>query len=67
MILSHEMSLDYWLREPIRNDPPGTFTLWAVPFPDLKTLSPTERNLLRPVLERHPEYLNEIWCGKEAQ
>jgi hypothetical protein len=68
MVISREQLVAYWASAPASTRRPGEFALWAILFPDLDTLSPAERDLLRPVLAAHPEYLlQEIECSKEAQ
>jgi len=50
----------YWKSEPSRNYREGYINLNDICFPDLETLSPAERDVLRGVLQRHPECLLEI-------
>lgn len=64
MVITREGIIRYWLSEPARHYKPGYFNLSELPFPDLNELSREEREALRPVLQRHPEYLLEIRCSK---
>lgn len=59
MIITREGIVEHWRREPqARIVPDGYICLnWHVHFPDVETLSPDEKKILKPVLERHPEYL----------
>lgn len=62
MIITRDAVIQYWLTEPERHYyEPGRVIIPQVPFPDLATLSPEEKNALRPVLMAHPEYLSEFW------
>ena len=63
MILTHRGVVEYWASEPkIRREPDGFIILGNCPFPDIRKLSAEEKELLRPILEKHPEYLeHEIW------
>ena len=50
--------VEYWASEPeIRREPDGFIILGNCPFPDIRELSAEEKELLRPILEKHPEYL----------
>ena len=70
MVRTRKQIIKYWASEPsIHEDRPhhilGSddcfFDLGPIPFPDPATLSEKEREILRPVLEQHPEYLLEIF------
>ena len=67
MIITHESLLKYWLNEPERNYIDGSIRLSELPFPDLSVLSAKEKKALKPVLERHPEYMSEIQCEGRVQ
>ena len=60
MIITRENIIKYWLSEPIRDYREGYLNFNQLGFPDLQELTPEERDALRPVLARHPEYLLEI-------
>jgi hypothetical protein len=40
----------------------GFIRLDGICFPDLATLPPEEKEILRPVLQAHPEYLLEVYA-----
>jgi hypothetical protein len=65
MIITREGIIRYWLSEPVRDYREGYLNLNQSCFPDLTELSATERDALRLVIQRHPEYLLEIWCSKK--
>jgi len=67
MIITREGIIRYWLSEPVRDYREGYINVSTnhVCFPDLESLSPLEKDILRGVLEKHPEYLLEIWCSKK--
>jgi len=62
--ITREGIIQYWLTEPVRDFREGFIRLDAIPFPDLEMLTTQERDAIRPVLQRHPEYVLEIWCKK---
>ncbi len=66
MKMTSEGIVRYWLSEPVRHYEPDTFNPNDVPFPDLDRLTQKQRARLKPVLERHPEYLLEIWCDSQV-
>ncbi len=53
--------IKYWASEPAPCFSGITFTFYIFPFPDVKWLTARERKILRPVLERLPEYLLEMY------
>jgi len=59
--------IQYWASEPVRNYREGYFKMFDVCFPDPESLSASEKDVLRGVLEKHPEYLLEIWCPARFQ
>jgi hypothetical protein len=59
MTITRANIVKYWAFEPIRHHREGWINLNNIPLPDLTTLSPSERDFLRGVLQRHPEYLLE--------
>jgi hypothetical protein len=65
VIITREGIIRYWLSEPVRDYREGYFKVFDICFPDLTELSAAERDALRPVMQRHPEYLLEIWCSKK--
>jgi hypothetical protein len=65
MYITREGIIRYWASEPIKEYKEGYFSLNQVPFPDLKSLLPKEKKVMRRVLKKHPEYLLEIWCDKK--
>jgi hypothetical protein len=60
MYITREGIIDHWLSEP-KIEPPapkGMIRLgWRVYFPELNTLSAQEKGKLRPLLKKHPEWL----------
>jgi hypothetical protein len=65
------MMVKYWSAgpkwEPIE-DGVLVLSFGRIPFPDLQSLSPEERELLRPALAAHPEYLlGAIWFDRMIQ
>jgi hypothetical protein len=70
VIITRERIVHYWSKGPERDYRPGFIRLngmGALPFPDVATLSPTEKDALRPVLQAHPEYLLEVHTSKVVQ
>jgi hypothetical protein len=67
LVLTRKNIIRYWASSPIRHFAEGWFTFDDVPMPDVATLSTTERDLLRPVLAGHPEYILEIPCDGRVQ
>jgi hypothetical protein len=69
MIVTREKILEYWLKEPKSLAERGLFLMDGPPsFPDLADLTPAEKELLKPVIARHPEYLQyEIDCSPTLQ
>jgi hypothetical protein len=68
MQITREGIIAYWVSEPeIEPVPENCVCFGRIPFPDIETLSPSERDRLRPVLERNPNYLHEIWCAGRVQ
>jgi hypothetical protein len=59
VVITRKNIIKYWVREPKRTPVDEGIILMdgGVGFPDLNTLSPKEKELLRPVLQQHPEYL----------
>lgn len=56
-------AMRFWLAEPHIDPCPDGYVCLSPhrpSFPDLATLTPSERRLLIPVIARHPEYLHEI-------
>jgi len=53
--ISRKKIINYWASEPVRDWRWTTFG--EIAFPDVEWLTDAERDVLRPVLERHPEYL----------
>jgi hypothetical protein len=45
--------IKYWASEPVRDCREGPINLPDIPFPEVETISPSEREILRPVLMRH--------------
>ena len=66
MIITRENIIKYWFSEPVRDYREGYLNFNQIPFPDLQTLTIEERNALRPILARHPEYLTEIFCIRRS-
>lgn len=66
MILHKADILAYWLDEPEITIPePGYIIFGRIPFPSLADLSLEEKALLRPLLEKHREWLDyEIVCSR---
>ena len=66
MLITHEGIIEYWLSEPKRQGLHGDWRdlldFTQIPFPDLQELTASEREGIRRLLEKHPEYLLEIWC-----
>jgi hypothetical protein len=61
MKMTREQMIRYWASEPkIKLRPPDTCDFNAIPFPDLCDLGPEEKVILRDILARHPEYLQEV-------
>lgn len=60
MVITREQLVKYWCSEPHREYREGYINLTELPFPDLAELTPEERALLTPVLERNPQYLLEV-------
>ena len=64
MTMTRANIIRYWASGPPQETAPGgdgIWIHWGRPcFPDVATLSPAEKELLRPVLAAHPEYLLEI-------
>jgi hypothetical protein len=68
VILSREISVKHWATKNSPSLEPNHICWGHIPFPDLLSLSPAERDLLRPVLASRPDILlNEIWCEKDEQ
>jgi hypothetical protein len=70
VIVTRKNIIKHWSREPKWTPIPDDIVLMDGPigFPDLNTLSPQERELLRPVLATHPEYLlGAVWFGGMLQ
>jgi hypothetical protein len=68
MVIARENLIRYWSKSPhVTPCPEGYITLGGVPFPNITRLTAAERSLLRPVLQRHPEYLAEISCNRMVQ
>jgi hypothetical protein len=73
MIITRKNLIRYWASGPdigpIEPVPEGCVVLnFSQPaLPDIATLSPSERELLRPVLATHPEYLYEIIPTRRTQ
>lgn len=68
MVITRANILKFWLSEPSVEPCPAGYAYldFSRPsFPDMKTLSFEERDAFRPVLERHSEYLLEIWCDRK--
>lgn len=66
MIITREAIIKYWASEPVRFHREGYINVNDICFPDVETLSPSERDILRGVLQRHPEYLSGIWCERSV-
>ena len=49
--------IKYWAKGPLSHLSQGVLMEDSIPFPDVEWLTTAERDILRPVLERHPEYL----------
>jgi hypothetical protein len=70
MIVTRESIIGYWAEEPAREAIPKGFVRVGnvIGFPDLDTLSSKEKDILRPVIAAHPEYLeHEIICEVVTQ
>lgn len=71
MIIDREGIVRHWAKSPkVEPVPEGYIRLdfGHVCFPEPGSLSPKEKELLRPVLERNPDILRyEIWCEKRVQ
>jgi hypothetical protein len=67
--IDHSAIVHYWASAPVSKRRPGFFNFNSIPFPDLARLTPAEKDLLRPILAAHPEYLanGEIWCDGRVQ
>jgi hypothetical protein len=64
MIITREGLIAYWASEPVSKREPGRIILGLPPFPDLTFLTAAEKKILRDVIAKHPEYLeNEIECS----
>jgi hypothetical protein len=63
MKMTREQMIRYWASEP-RIEPcePGSIriSLIDIPFPDLTNLTPAQRDIMRDVIGKHPEYLQEL-------
>jgi hypothetical protein len=61
MIMTRASVITFWASGPAYTPPPEgclPVNFFSTPcFPDLATLSPVEKDLLRPVIAAHPEYL----------
>jgi len=65
MLITGENLIRYWAAEPVRDPVKDCcIRIGGICLPDLATLSPEEKKILRPVLERHPEYLLEVWSSR---
>jgi hypothetical protein len=63
VIITRKNIIKYWASEPERMPvEDGFIRLDGICFPDLATLSPEEKEILRPVLQAHPEYLLETYA-----
>ncbi len=65
MVITRKAIVDYWLSEPERSHQDGWITMGGacLAFPDIASLSEEEKELLRPILKKHPEYLlHEVFC-----
>ncbi len=65
MVIFRQQIIEYWSSGPTVKPIPKGYICLAnrLYFPDVVTLSPAEKEILRPVIERHPEYLeHEIDC-----
>jgi hypothetical protein len=63
MKMTREQMVRYWASEPkIKPCEPGCIriNLTDIPFPDLTNLTPTERDIMRDVIRKHPEYLQDV-------
>lgn len=67
MVITRENLIKYWASGPRIEHQEGYINLNQLPFPDVETLSPTEKSILRDVIKAHPEYLLEIWCNEGVQ
>jgi hypothetical protein len=65
MVITRKNIIKYFASEPVRRYCENCVSVNEISFPDVKTLSPDEKNVLRPVLESHPEYLLEVWCDRK--
>ena len=63
MKMTREQMIQYWASEPkIKPCEAGCIriNLTDIPFPDLSDLKPTEREIMRDVIGKHSEYLQEV-------
>ena len=65
-------AMRFWLAEPHIDPCPEDGYVCLSPlqpsFPNLATLTPSERRKMRRVLAHHPEYLeHEVWCAGKVQ
>jgi hypothetical protein len=67
MQITREGIIRYWASEPVRNYQEGYFCFGQVSFPDLQSLSPKEKKIMRRVLRKHHEYLLEISCDRKLK
>jgi hypothetical protein len=71
MIVTREGIIQAWLKKGVKVIPHHVDLICGWPtldFPDLATLSPDEKKLLRPVLQRRSDILeHEIQCSKRVQ
>ena len=70
MQIERKRCIKYWATAPTQEYRFDGFFMrdcYRYHFPDVRTLSEKERDILRPVLERHPEYLLEIWPSRHER
>jgi hypothetical protein len=68
VICTRKNMIAHWLSEPVCEPlPEGCIRVGGIGFPDVETLSHEEKRILRPVIERHPQYLLEILCEETIQ